>query len=113
VGRYKPGVWSCGADPPWNIPAQRSIAQVVAFAHKGGLGIFELGYFKVKAVGNLAPAGAYCFCRLKHQTSLDEAVAGRLCPMKLEDFLTIVGTRSPFSGKPSPNDQCAVPDMED
>src|SRR5215216_580278 len=38
----------------------------------------------------MATAGAYFFCRLNHQTNIDETVAGRLCPMKLAECLTTV-----------------------
>jgi Transposase DDE domain len=38
----------------------------------------------------MATAGAYFFCRLNPQTHIDKTVAGRLCPMKLAEFLTTV-----------------------
>jgi Transposase DDE domain len=88
VWDYKSGVFGHFALTPWNIPDQRYIDQVVALAYKGVLFIFDLGYFKVKALASIATAGAYFFCRLNHQTNLYETVAGRLCPVKLAGFLT-------------------------
>ncbi len=95
VWDYKSSVGGHFALTPWNIPDQRYIDQVVALADTGVLCIFDLGYFKVNAWGNIATAGAYFFCRLNHQTSLYETVAGRLCPVKLAGFLTTVGHEIP------------------
>jgi hypothetical protein len=55
---------------PWNIPAQRYIAQVVAWAQKGILCLCDVGYFKVKALASMATVGASFLCRLNHQTNL-------------------------------------------
>jgi len=52
--------------------------------------LFDLGYFKVKALARMATAGAYFCCRLNHQTNIYETVAGRLRPVKLAEFLTAV-----------------------
>ena len=57
--------------------------------------IFDLGYLKVKALASMATAGAYFFCRLKHQTNLYETVAGRWCPVKLAGFLPTVEPEIP------------------
>jgi hypothetical protein len=84
---------------PGNIPEQRSIDQVVALAQKGMRFIFDLGYCKLKALASIATAGAYCFCRLNHQTNIYQTVAGRLCPMKLAEFLTTVEHDCPLLEK--------------
>jgi hypothetical protein len=61
--------------------------------------IFDLGYFKVKALASIATVGAYFFCRLNHQTNLYETVAGRLCPVKLAGFLATVEHALPLLEK--------------
>jgi Transposase DDE domain len=61
--------------------------------------ICDLGSFKVKALASIATAGAYFFCRLNHQTNLDETVAGRLCPVKLAGFLPTVEQELPLLEK--------------
>ena len=38
----------------------------------------------------MATAGAYCLGRLKHQTNISETATGRLCPIKLAEWLTTV-----------------------
>jgi Transposase DDE domain len=75
---------------PWNIPDQRYIDQVVALAQKGALFLFDLGYFKVKALASIATVGASFLCRLNHQTNIYETATGRLCPIKLAEWLTTV-----------------------
>ncbi len=75
---------------PWNIPDQRYVDTVVALAQKGLLFIFDLGYFKVKALASLATAGAYVCCRLTHQTHMYETGAGRVDPLHLEAFILTV-----------------------
>ena len=95
VWDYKSSVFGHFALTPWNIPDQRYIDQVVALAQKGVLFLFDLGYFKVKALASIATAGAYFFCRLNHQTNIYETAAGRLCPVKLAGFLTDSRARDP------------------
>jgi hypothetical protein len=90
VWDYKSSVFGHFALTPWNIPDQRYIDQVVALAQKGMLFIFDLGYFKLKALATLATVGAYFFCRLNHQTNLYKPVAGRWCPVKLAELLTTI-----------------------
>jgi hypothetical protein len=99
VWDYKSSVFGHFALTPWNIPDQRYIDQVVALAYTGVLFIFDLGYFKVKALANIAMAGAYFFCRLNHQTNLYETVAGHACPVKLAAFLTTVEHTRPLLEK--------------
>ena len=90
VWDYKSSLFGHFALTPWNIPDQRYVDQVVALAQKGILFLFDLGYFKVKALASIATAGAYFCCRLNHQTNLYERVAGRLCPMTLTACLATV-----------------------
>jgi hypothetical protein len=87
VWDYKSSLFDHFALTPWNIPDQRYVDTVVALAHQGILFIFDLGYFKVKALASLATAGAYFCCRLNHQTSIYETVAGRVEPVPLAAFL--------------------------
>src|SRR4029450_8515631 len=69
VWDYKSSTFAHFALTPWNIPDQRYVDTVVALAQKGILFLFDLGYFKVKALASLATAGAYFCCRLNHQTN--------------------------------------------
>jgi hypothetical protein len=62
----------------------------VAFAQKGVLFIFDLGYFKLKAFAALATAGAYFFSRLNHQTTLLTMAAGQWQHVALASWLTTV-----------------------
>lgn len=45
---------------------------------------------KVNAFASMATAGAYVCCRLTHQTTMDETVAGRVDPVSLEAYLLTV-----------------------
>ena len=90
VWDYKSSLFDHFALTPWNIPDQRYVDTVVALAQKGILFIFDLGYFKVKALASLATAGAYCCCRLHQQTNMYETAAGRVDPVKLEVCLLTV-----------------------
>ena len=90
VWDYKSSLFDHFALTPWNIPDQRYVDTVVALAQKGILFIFDLGYFKVKALASLATAGAYFCCRLNHQTNIYETAAGRVDPVKLEVCLLTV-----------------------
>jgi hypothetical protein len=99
VWDYKSSVFGHFALTPWNIPDQRYIDQVITLADKHVLFIFDLGYFKVKALAGIATAGAYFFCRFQHQTNLYEIVAGHVCPVKLAAFLTTVEHQLPLLEK--------------
>ena len=90
VWDYKSSVFGHLALTPWNIPDQRYVDTVVALAHKGILVLFDLGYFKVKALASLVTAGAYFCCRLNHQTNIYATVAGQVRPVKLAEFLLTV-----------------------
>jgi hypothetical protein len=59
-------------------PDNKYIDTVVQLAQHGALFLFDLGYFKTKALAQIAEAEAYFLTRLNHQTALSEAVAGRL-----------------------------------
>jgi hypothetical protein len=63
------GLGHCGL-PPWHMPDQKYVDQVIAFAPKGAWCIFALGYFKIQALARLALAGAYFLTRRKPQTTL-------------------------------------------
>jgi Transposase DDE domain len=60
---------------------------VVALAQKSALFLFDLGYFKLAAFACIAAAQAYFLSRLNHQTTLLEAVAGRLRALELARVL--------------------------
>jgi hypothetical protein len=90
VWDYKSRGFGHFALTPWNIPDQRYVDTVVDLAQKGILFLFDLGYFKVKALASLVRAGAYFCCRLNHQTNIYETVAGRVGPVKLAEFLPTV-----------------------
>ncbi len=49
--------------------------------------LFDLGYFKVAALALIAAAQAYFLTRLTHQTTLSEAVSGRLSVLELPRVL--------------------------
>src|SRR6266446_3181378 len=90
VWDYKSSVFGHFALTPWNIPDNKYVDTVVAFAQKGILFLWDLGYFKVQAFAHIAEAGAYFLSRLNHQTNIDETVAGRLTPIELAPFLHTV-----------------------
>jgi len=96
VWDYKSSLFGHFALTPWNIPDQRYIDQVVALAQKGVLFLFDLGYFKIKALASLATVGAYFLCRLNHQTNIYETATGRLGPIKLAELLTTVAHDLPL-----------------
>ena len=90
VWDYKSSLFDHFALTPWNIPDQRYVDTVVSLAQKGILFLFDLGYFKIKALASIATAGAYFCCRLNHQTNIYETVAGRVDPVALEAYLLTV-----------------------
>jgi hypothetical protein len=90
VWDYKSSLFDHFALTPWNVPDQRYVDTVVALAQQGILFLFDLGYFKVKALASLVTAGAYFCCRLNHQTNIYETVAGRVEPVQLAAFLLTV-----------------------
>jgi hypothetical protein len=90
VWDYKQSVFTHFALIPWNIPDQKYIDTVVECAQKDDLFLFDLGYFKLKALAKMAAANAYFVCRLNHQTTLLEAVADRLSRVELAGRLATV-----------------------
>ena len=64
-------------------PDNKYIDTVVQLAQRGALFLFDLGYFKMQALAQLAEAEAYFLTRHQHQAALFEAVAGRLSPVEL------------------------------
>lgn len=68
---------------PWNIPDTKYVDTVVALAQCGSLFLFDLGYFKLAAFAQIAAAHAYFLSRLNHQTTLLEAVGGRMQGLEL------------------------------
>jgi hypothetical protein len=90
VWDYKSGVFAHFVLTPWNLPDQKYIDVVVAFAQKGILFLFDLGYFKIKAFARIVDAGAYFLSLLNHQTTLLHAEAGRLQPLELAAWLPTV-----------------------
>ena len=90
VWDYKSSVFGHFALTPWNIPDQKYIDHVVELAQKGVLFIFDLGYFKLKALARIAATGAYFLSRLNHQTNLLVVAAGRVQPLELAPFLKTV-----------------------
>jgi hypothetical protein len=70
-------------------PANKYIDTVVELAQRGALFLFDLGYFKVKALAQIAEADAYFLTRLNHQTALYEAVHGRLQGVELARMLAM------------------------
>src|SRR5574341_565872 len=63
------------------------IDTVVQLAQCGALFLFDVGYFKMKALAQIAQAEAYFLTRHHHQATLCEAVAGRLRPVELAAWL--------------------------
>jgi len=72
---------------PWNIPDNRYIDTVVELAQRGVLFLFDLGYFKITALAQIAAAQAYFLTRLNHQATLLEARAGRWQELELARIL--------------------------
>lgn len=90
VWDYKSSLFDHFALTPWNIPDQKYVDTIVALAQQGILFIFDLGYFKIKALASLVRAGAYFCCRLNHQANIYETVAGRAEPVQLAAVLLSV-----------------------
>lgn len=59
-------------------PDNKYIDTVVQLAQRGALFLFDLGYFKTKALVQIAEAEASFLTRLNHQTALYTAEGGRL-----------------------------------
>lgn len=92
VWDYKSSRFGHFALTPWNVPDQKYVDTVVALAQKGGLLIFDLGYFKLQAFARIVEAGAYFLSRLNHQTTILDAATERPQPFELASWLnTVVG----------------------
>jgi hypothetical protein len=87
VWDYKSSTFDHFALIPWNIPDNKYIDTVVALAQRGALFLFDLGYFKLAAFAQIVAAQAYFLSRLNHQTTLLEAVAGRVRVVELARVL--------------------------
>jgi hypothetical protein len=87
VWDYKRSTFAHFALLPWNIPDNKYIDTVVGLAQGGALFLFDLGYFKTSALAAIAAAQAYFLTRLNHQTTLFEAVGGRLHVLELAHVL--------------------------
>jgi hypothetical protein len=68
-------------------PDNKYIDTVVQLAQRGALLLFELGYFKMKALAQIAEAEAYFLTRHQHQAALFDVVAGRCYPVELAAWL--------------------------
>lgn len=88
VWDYKSSTFAHFALIPWNIPDNKYVDTVVALARRGALFLFDLGYFKLKALASIAAAQAYFLSPLNHQTTLLEAVGGRVQRLELVRVLT-------------------------
>jgi Transposase DDE domain len=87
VWDYKRSTFDHFALIPWNIPDNKYIDTVVALAQRGALFLFDLGYFKLAAFAQIVAAQAYFLSRLNHQTTLLEAVGGRVRVVELARVL--------------------------
>jgi Transposase DDE domain len=87
VWDYKSSTFDHFALIPWNIPDNKYIDTVVALAQRGALFLFDLGYFKLAAFAQIVAAQAYFLSRLNHQTTLLEAVGGRVRVVELARVL--------------------------
>jgi DDE family transposase len=72
---------------PGTTPDNKYIDTVVRLAQRGALFLFDLGYFKLRALAQIAEAEAYFLTRLNHQAALYTAVGGRLRQVKLPRLL--------------------------
>lgn len=68
-------------------PDNKYIDTVVHLAQRGALLLFDLGYFKMKALAQIAEAEAYFLTRHQHQAALFAVVAGRCHPVELAAWL--------------------------
>lgn len=68
-------------------PDNKYIDTVIQLAQRGALFLFDLGYFKIKALAQIVEAEAYFLTRHNHQAALFEGGAGRLRPVELAAWL--------------------------
>ena len=69
------------------MPDNKYIDAVSNLAQRGALFLFDLGYFKIQAIAQIAGAEAYFLTRHNHQAALFEAIAGRVHPVELAVWL--------------------------
>jgi hypothetical protein len=72
---------------PGKLLDNKPIDTIVALAHKGVLMIFDLGYFKIKALARIVATNAYFLRRLNHQVRIFAVGAGGVQPVDLTHFL--------------------------
>jgi hypothetical protein len=87
VWDYKSQTFEPFALIPWNVPDNKYIETGVKLAQPHSLFLFDLGYFKLAAVAQIAAAQAYFLSRFNHQTALREVVGGRTQPLDLSQCL--------------------------
>jgi hypothetical protein len=87
VWEYKQSLLEHFALMPWKLPDNKYVDTVVALARQGSLFLFDLGYFKIKALARIAAAGAYFLTRLNHQANLLVEVNDHLAPFDVASFL--------------------------
>jgi hypothetical protein len=87
VWEYKSHTFAHFALIPWNVPDNKYVDAVVDLACRASLFLFDLGYFKLKALARIAAARAYFLSRLNHQTTLLEGVEGRVHVLELARVL--------------------------
>lgn len=87
VWEYKRSLFAHFALTAGNIPDQKYVDHVVALAQKGTLFLFDLGYFKIKALASISQVGAYFLSRLNHQANLYEDLPSQLPPLDLVRLL--------------------------
>jgi hypothetical protein len=87
VGEYLSHRFTHLALVPGTTSDTKYIDTVVKVAQPRALLLFDLGYFKIKALAQLVEAEAYFLTRHNHQAALFEAVAGRLRPVELAVWL--------------------------
>ncbi len=87
VWEYKRSLFAHFTLTPLNLPDQKYVDHVVAFAQKGCLFLFDLGYFKIKAFALIVQRGAYFLSRLNHQTNMYEGTSPDLSPVNLVALL--------------------------
>jgi DDE family transposase len=90
VWEYKQSLLEHFVLMPWKIPDNKYVDTVVAFARQGSLFLFDLGYFKIKALALIAAAGAYFLTRLNHQANLFVEGHGHLAPFDVGSFLKTI-----------------------
>ena len=87
VWEYKSHTLAHCALIPWNVPDNTYVATVVGLARPYWLFLFDLGYFKLTALAQIAAAHAYFLSRLNHQATLREVVGGRQQALDLTSSL--------------------------